>query len=89
MLTDHIGDFPLYILEDADDDLSAIDEPFNYVVRFKTERDADDNEITKGSGTCNNIPCSMCTLSEQCEDGKHKTQAVVLAAKERVPELFI
>lgn len=78
-----LGSFPLHIVETADSAESEAT-PFSYSVVIKTTEDK--RAIIC---MCNDIPCSMCELSDTCKNGAHRNDAISAYIKENCPEIYI
>lgn len=87
MVISHIGDFPLYIVfENDEESVKAYEEldmdPFCYQLKLDIEKQT-------GYALCENIGCQSCILSVQCKNGTNATRAIIDYIKESNPELLI
>ena len=82
-MTIKLGSFPLHIVETIDSAESEAT-PFSYSVVIKTTEDK--RAIIC---MCNDIPCSMCELSDTCKNGAHRNDTISAYIKENCPEIYI
>ena len=84
-MTTTLGQFPLTIVQSTED---FSPQPFSYTLLIKTALKKD--EITYiYRGVCNDIPCTMCPLSKDCNQGIDRTKALTDYVKKHHPELFV
>ena len=82
-MTTKLGSFSLHIVETTDTAESEAT-PFSYSVVIKTTEDTRTIICM-----CNDIPCSMCELSDACKNGAHRNDAISTYIKENCPEIYI
>lgn len=82
-MTTKLGSFPFHIVETTDSAESEAT-PFSYSVVIKTV-----DEKRTIICMCNDIPCSMCELSDACKNGAHRNDAISTYIKDNCPEIYI
>ena len=81
MITLPFGRFNLYILDNNDTEFEI--EPFSVSARIITK-----NEKQLISVICNDIPCKICPVYDQCK-GEKATEAIANYISDELPELKI
>ena len=82
-ITTKLGSFLLHIVETTDTAESEAT-PFSYSVIIKVSEDKRTIICM-----CNDIPCSMCELSDACKNGAHRNDAISTYIKDNCPEIYI
>lgn len=81
MLTHPFGEFELLIVTKGEDyDQPPFSATFSYEVL--------EDSISTYS-VCNDIPCSLCPICKECQEGANRTTALYNLVKTNYPKLFL